>query len=155
MPERTTLSVKDFGPIAEATIDLRPLTEFVGASSTGKSYLAILLYALHRFFAISRGRTRLSSSVPDGMPLRVRYVSDLQWRRTIAMQALTSFPFELADLLPDDALFVVQRKDRETQVASFKTWGSLRRKPDISKALDDGYEPLPVSDRILRGDFDA
>jgi len=33
MPERTTLSVKDFGPIAEATINLRPLTVFVGANS--------------------------------------------------------------------------------------------------------------------------
>ena len=55
MPERTTLSVKDFGPIAEATIDLRPLTVFVGASNTGKSYLAILLYALHQFFGRSHG----------------------------------------------------------------------------------------------------
>ena len=50
MLERTTLSVKDFGPIAEAAIDLRPFTVFVGASNTGKSYLAILLYALHQFF---------------------------------------------------------------------------------------------------------
>ena len=48
--ERTTLSVKDFGPIAEATVELRPFTVFVGASNTGKSYLAILLYALHQFF---------------------------------------------------------------------------------------------------------
>ena len=53
MRERTTLSVKDFGPIAEATIDLRPFTVFVGASNTGKSYLAILLYALHQFFGRS------------------------------------------------------------------------------------------------------
>ena len=49
-PEQTTLSVKDFGPIAEATVDLRPFTVFVGPSNTGKSYLAILLYALHQFF---------------------------------------------------------------------------------------------------------
>ena len=48
--ERSTLTVKDFGPIAEATVELRPFTVFVGASNTGKSYLAILLYALHRFF---------------------------------------------------------------------------------------------------------
>ena len=33
-----------------ADIDLRPLTVFVGPSNTGKSYLAILIYALHRFF---------------------------------------------------------------------------------------------------------
>ena len=44
------LEVADFGPIVEARIDLRPLTVFVGPSNTGKSYLAILIYALHRFF---------------------------------------------------------------------------------------------------------
>lgn len=43
------LEVSDFGPIAEAKIELRPLTVFVGPSNTGKSYLAILIYALHRF----------------------------------------------------------------------------------------------------------
>ena len=48
------LAVADFGPIVEATIDLRPLTVFVGPSNTGKSYLAILIYALHRFFGDRR-----------------------------------------------------------------------------------------------------
>lgn len=45
------LEVNDFGPIVEAKVDLRPLTVFVGPSNTGKSYLAILIYALHRFFS--------------------------------------------------------------------------------------------------------
>ena len=49
-PARSTLRVENFGPIAEATVELRPFTVFVGASNTGKSYLAILLYALHQFF---------------------------------------------------------------------------------------------------------
>ncbi len=44
------LEVANFGPIVEAKIDLRPLTVFIGPSNTGKSYLAILIYALHRFF---------------------------------------------------------------------------------------------------------
>ena len=44
------LEVKDFGPISEARIDLRPLTVFVGPSNTGKSYLATLVYALHRIY---------------------------------------------------------------------------------------------------------
>lgn len=43
------LHVEDFGPIAKAEIDLRPLTVLVGPSNTGKSYLAMLIYALHRF----------------------------------------------------------------------------------------------------------
>lgn len=52
------LDVKDFGPIASARIDLRPLTVFVGPSNTGKSYLAILLYALHRCFGRRVGSLR-------------------------------------------------------------------------------------------------
>ena len=46
-----TVTVEDFGPIGEGSVDLRPLTVFVGPSNTGKSYLAILLYALHRHFS--------------------------------------------------------------------------------------------------------
>ena len=49
------LSVRNFGPIAEADIELRPLTVFVGPSNTGKSYLATLIYALHQFFATRSG----------------------------------------------------------------------------------------------------
>ncbi len=50
------LNVTNFGPIAEAKIDLRPMTVFVGRSNTGKSYLAMLIYALHQFFSQSQGR---------------------------------------------------------------------------------------------------
>ena len=45
------LKVTNFGPIVEADVELRPLTVFVGPSNTGKSYLAILIYALHLLFA--------------------------------------------------------------------------------------------------------
>lgn len=48
---KVELEVKNFGPIGEAKIDLRPLTVFVGPSNTGKTYLATLIYALHNFFA--------------------------------------------------------------------------------------------------------
>ena len=44
------LVVSDFGPIARAKVDLRPLTVFIGPSNTGKSWLATLVYALHRYF---------------------------------------------------------------------------------------------------------
>ena len=45
------LDVTDFGPIAKASVEMRPLTVFVGPSNTGKSYLAVLTYALHRCLA--------------------------------------------------------------------------------------------------------
>ena len=52
------LEVRDFGPIVKAEIDLRPLTVFVGPSNTGKSYLTILIYALHQHFS-SRSPARI------------------------------------------------------------------------------------------------
>ena len=61
------LQVRDFGPIVEADIDLRPLTLFVGPSNTGKSYLAVLIYALQRLrdlqsVRFSRSRLRFARS---------------------------------------------------------------------------------------------
>ena len=44
------IAVRNFGPIAEATIDLQPLTVFVGPSNTGKTYFSTLIYALDGVF---------------------------------------------------------------------------------------------------------
>ena len=49
------LTVSNFGPIAEASIELRPMSVFVGPSNTGKSYIAALIYALHKFFNACSG----------------------------------------------------------------------------------------------------
>ena len=64
------LEVANFGPIVEAKIDLRPLTVFVGPSNTGKSYLAILIYALHRFFSDSVGFGMFWNAMPRELPQR-------------------------------------------------------------------------------------
>ena len=70
------LEVNDFGPIVNAKVDLRPLTVFVGPSNTGKSYLAILIYALHRFFgevAIPNRRFPTSARLfREGAPGKIR-----------------------------------------------------------------------------------
>ena len=47
------IQVEDFGPIIGADVDLRPLTVFAGPSNTGKSYLAMLVYALQQCFGPS------------------------------------------------------------------------------------------------------
>ena len=62
---RIRIEVSNYGPIAEAGIDLRPLTVFVGPSNTGKSYLAILTYALHRFFSGASSTTEIGVSTPS------------------------------------------------------------------------------------------
>ncbi len=63
------LEVTDFGPIVKAKVDLRPLTVFVGPSNTGKSYLAILIYALHRVFG-GDPRLRRRGFIDPGLPFR-------------------------------------------------------------------------------------
>lgn len=59
----------------------------------------------------------------------------------------------LLDRLPEASLFV-QRIDRETQVAPFGTWGPVGPSRNAA-AKENGHSPLPISARILRGDFDA
>ena len=79
------LNVRDFGPIESADIDLRPMTVFVGPSNTGKSYLAILTYALHRFFS---GSVIFSGDVPPevGGYTIFQFERSLQDQRTISRE---------------------------------------------------------------------
>ncbi len=64
------LDIKDFGPIAQARVEVRPLTVFIGPSNTGKSYLAILIYALNQCIGGDRllfgVRHRISLFNPEG-----------------------------------------------------------------------------------------
>lgn len=43
-----SVGVEDLGPIKQARVELAPLTLFVGENNSGKSYLATVLWALHR-----------------------------------------------------------------------------------------------------------
>jgi len=38
------VSVKNFGPIVEGEVELKPFTVFIGPNNTGKSYLAVLIH---------------------------------------------------------------------------------------------------------------
>lgn len=42
----TRFEVTDFGPIAHGAVDLKPLTIFMGPNNSGKSYMALALYAM-------------------------------------------------------------------------------------------------------------
>lgn len=42
------IDVQNFGPISSGSVDLRPLTVFVGRSNAGKTYFSTLIYALHK-----------------------------------------------------------------------------------------------------------
>ena len=61
----------------------------------------------------------------------------------------------LPDHISNECLFVCQKKDSGTIIKPFQTLGPLFLSSEIDTALEEEIEQLPVSQRILRGDFDA
>jgi len=90
-------------------------------------------------------------------PRRIRHIAEfLQTQATSGNEqviATTHSPL-LPDLIPDEYLYICRKREGSTEIRPFSTWGALGRKPDIDAAIDD-EEELSVSQRILRGDFDA
>ena len=76
-----TVSAKDFGPIIRGTVDLKPLTIFMGRSNTGKSFMATAIYAL--MTALFEDEPALYSY---GMGITGRHFWSL--RRSFAFRAL-------------------------------------------------------------------
>ncbi len=91
-------------------------------------------------------------------PRRIQLIADLLKTRESLKQTqyiVTTHSPLLTDLLGDNSLFVVNRPGRKTCIRPFSTWGPLARRREIEQALADNQEGLPLSERILRGDFDA
>ena len=92
-------------------------------------------------------------------PRRIQLISEfLNARRRVGatQYIVTTHSPILPDMIPDYCLFVAQRNERSTQIYPFTSWGPLWRRGDIDESLDDDRQDwLPVSERILRGDFDA
>ena len=65
-----TISVENFGPITEGTVELKPLTIFVGPSNTGKSYMATAVYAVMKAV---EGRYRVPMLMRIGVPVGPEY----------------------------------------------------------------------------------
>ena len=119
------LSVRDFGPIARAEIDLRPLTVFVGPSNTGKSYLAILIYALHRFFLAHINPWNFD---PDGV--REEHIGDLvNWIDEVSSQLDAPDLFsEVRDVAaPDSINSLIRHYLRGTEKSDNLLHGEISR----------------------------
>ncbi len=91
-------------------------------------------------------------------PRRIQLIAGLLKTREHLEQSqyiVTTHSPVLPDLLSNDSLFVVQRKNGHTFITPFATWGPLARRRGIDDALSEEGERTTVSQRILRGDFDA
>ena len=101
---KVEIAVENFGPIAEASIDLRPLTVFVGPSNTGKTYFATLVYALHGAFN-GLSDSSLLSSIDSSkvMDLLTKLLTGLTTPKGKIQEILNKLemierPFKMSDL---------------------------------------------------------
>ena len=61
------ISVENLGPIRKGTVEIKPLTVFVGPNSSGKSYMAAAVYGLLRDASREDARPPRDSSRPSGI----------------------------------------------------------------------------------------
>ena len=91
-------------------------------------------------------------------PRRIQLVAELLKTQQIlgkTQYIVTTHSPILADLLPEESLYVVHRGDGTTRIDPFSTWGPLARRGGIRDALEAPEEKLTVSERMQRGDLGA
>ena len=145
------ISVRNFGPIAEGKIDLRPLTVFVGPSNTGKTYLATLIYALH---GVSNGFSCISllkilahligktgngsqSGISDSAAVSLLEETLLGFNKLLESKR----PFTFADL-PRDTRKLLQESFKRSEIFGHELTAELVRCFDI-KAVS---EMIPLTE---------
>ena len=151
MPPGVRISVTDFGPIASGTVDLRPLTVFVGPSNTGKTYFAILIYALHRILG---GFPRLPVRAWYGLGYSAQsdqptadIVREEEIRDVIEKLDTEERPFRFSDL-PKSVRDMVQ-----TELNEQSSLRSLRS--SLQLQLMRCFDLESVSDLVRSGDADG
>ncbi len=90
-------------------------------------------------------------------PRRIQLVAELLKTRASSGETqyiVTTHSPLLPDLVSDESLFVCKRVDGATRIEPFTAWGALAKRGEVDRALMEA-EDLTVSERMLRGDFDA
>ena len=100
-PERTTVSVRNFGPIGQGTIDLRPFTVFTGLGNTGKSWFASLLY------------TVCGCLTEERFPRRSAYIVDQENRETPETGILIQDPMKWMRSLQTNRKVVLSEYEKQ------------------------------------------
>ena len=148
----------DVNDLGEAELRLRESGVAIPARVLSEGTLRVL--GLLALSGIGEGPALVGFEEPENgvHPRRIQLIAELLKTRASSGETqyiVTTHSPILPDLLPDESLFVARRNERRTRIDPFASWGPLGRRQGIGRALDDGKEELPVSRRILRGDFDA
>ena len=140
------ITVKNFGPITDATINLHPLTVFVGPSNTGKTYFSTLIYALHGIFNGFPQLPGLSKHIEA-----FGFYSLFRWNNTEIRSVLKKLntpgrSFKFSDL-PKETRDMVQAeiKDSESLHAELKRCFDLNSITELIRLKDDQRDETLVS----------
>ena len=155
------IKVQNFGPIEEAEIELRPLTVFVGESNTGKTYLAALIYALHKNFeGFSQFPWAYTSAffLPPAYPSRIRYLQSHHPELAEEIFALLEKlnrpgpPFKFSDL-PQQTRTLLESKltDQEEFEDELKRCFDLESVSKLIRFTGGGGNEMKVSLRVCEG----
>ena len=123
------IEATNFGPIGHAAVDLRPLTVFVGPSNTGKTYFAVLIYALYR---ILDGFRRLPAPF-------------LRWRRR------SQFP---ESRIPAMAGMVLRRNELPVLLDKLNADAASFRLSDVPESARDAVRNFLMDPEALRVELD-
>ena len=91
-------------------------------------------------------------------PRRIQLIAELLKNMTNASKTqlvVTTHSPILIGMIPDRSLFTCKKEAGESKIEPFETWGSLGRATDVEDALNRDGESAGVSEKVLRGDFDA
>ncbi len=145
-PPNVEIAVKNFGPIAEATINLHPLTVFVGPSNTGKTYFSTLIYALHGIFnGFSRLPGRPRQMGPLGLYESLRRInadiSAVLEKLNTSSRSLkfSDLPQEICDMLQSEI------KDPESLRTELKRCFDLNSITDLIRLKDGQRDEMTVA----------
>lgn len=140
------ITVKDFGPIADAAINLHPLTVFVGPSNTGKTYFSTLIYALHGIFngfSLLPGLTRHSEHFGFYNFFRMR---NAEIRSIVDKLNTPGRSFKFSDL-PQETRDMIQSeiKDPESLNAELKRCFDLNSITELIRLKNGQRDEMLVS----------
>ena len=156
------IKVQNLGPIEKAEIELRPLTVFVGESNTGKTYLAALIYALHKNFEGFSQLPAYTSAIFFSLAYssRIRYLQsqhpglELEQEILAAVEKLNSpgRPFKFSDL-PQHIHTGLKSKltDPEGFEDELKRCFDLESVSKLIRSTGGGGNEMKVSLRVCEG----
>jgi predicted ATPase len=148
----------DVQPNALGEAELRLLEDGIPVPARLVSEGTLRMLGLLAVASASEPSTLVAFEEPENGidPRRINLVAEFVDTRTRmggTRFIVTTHSALLADLLPAQSLYVCSRRDNNTVIDSFREL-PLFKAEAIASSLDDREEATPVSERILRGDFD-